>query len=299
MHQLTHHVYRAGGGHSFSSGGHSSSSSHSSSGFRSTGTSGVGGSSGGGGAGVLVLIIFVVIIVVIWLLIRKARGKGGLATPPPDAATTVQAAAPPPPPPTPDQVQEGLAAIKAHDPGFEETRFINDAERAFFTVQQAWTELKPDMSRRVMADGIWQQHRVQIEGYESAHKRNVLEGLAIANASIISASSDATYDTIVLRLLAGCADYDIDVTNDKIVRGNKDFTQWTEDWCFQRSSEATTKTEGGTMAARCPNCGAPLDLDLQGVCKYCHEAVMSGKYDWVLTRIEQVLNGSDGGGYSY
>ena len=42
-----------------------------------------------------------------------------------------------------------------------------------------------------------------------------------------------------------------------------------------------------------------VDLDLQGVCKYCHEAVMSGKYDWVLTRIEQVLNGSSGGGYSY
>ena len=39
----------------------------------------------------------------------------------------------------------------------------------------------------------------------------------------------------------------------------------------------------------CPNCGAPLDLDLAGICKYCRAPVMSGAYDWVLTRIEQVL----------
>ena len=92
-------------------------------------------------------------------------------------------------------------------------------------------------------------------------------------------------------MLAGCADYDIDTTNNKVVRGNKDFTQWTEDWMFQRSSKPSPRPKAAPCA-RCPNCGAPLDLDLQGVCKYCHEAVMSGEYDWVLTRIEQVLNGS-------
>ena len=30
-----------------------------------------------------------------------------------------------------------------------------------------------------MADGLWQQHRVQIQGYVDAHKRNVLEDLAV------------------------------------------------------------------------------------------------------------------------
>ena len=53
-------------------------------------------------------------------------------------------------------------------------------------MQEAWTELKPEMSRRVMADNIWQQHRAQIEGYREANKRNVLENLAIANAAIVS-----------------------------------------------------------------------------------------------------------------
>jgi predicted lipid-binding transport protein (Tim44 family) len=167
---------------------------------------------------------------------------------------------------------------------------LANVERAFFTVEEAWTELKPDMSRQVMADGVWQQHKSQIEGYQHNGTRNVLDGLALGHAAVIAASSDATYDTITVRLLAACADYDIEVANGKVIRGNKhDMTNWQEDWTFTRSSDATTKADGGTMQKKCPNCGAPLDVDLAGVCKYCKQGIMSGKYDWVLSRIDQVV----------
>jgi hypothetical protein len=65
-------------------------------------------------------------------------------------------------------------------------------------------------------------------------------------------------------------------------------SNWQEDWIFQRSSKATTKKDGGTLQQRCPNCGAPLDVDLTGTCKYCRAPIMSGDYDWVLARIDQV-----------
>ena len=289
--QLLDLWYRAGGGHNFGGGGgHSSSGGfHSSGGFTSSS-----GSSGGGGAivGIIILVILVVIVLVVVSALRKKGGGGptaGMVTAPSTpTAPIAPAPAAPSAAPAANGVQGGIAAIRQHDPAFDEARFVSDAERAFFTVQQAWTDLKPDMSRRVMADNIWQQHRVQIESYVSNHKRNVLENLAIANATIVGAFTDGAYDTVMLRFRAGCADYDVDTTNNKVVRGNKNFTQWTEDWCFQRSAKATTKVQGGTMAQRCPNCGAPLDLDLAGVCKYCRAPVMSGAYDWVLTRIEQV-----------
>jgi predicted lipid-binding transport protein (Tim44 family) len=293
---LTRLYLRAGGGHNFGGGGHSSGgSSGRSSGFR-TGSSSSSSSSGGIGGLIVLIFIVLIIVLIVWAVRRGKKKAGGSGTGFAAAAAAMAAAAsshqnPAPPAPTgpaTNGVAAGLDAIRAHDPGFEDDKFITDAQRSFFTVQQAWTELKPEMSRRVMADNIWQQHKVQIESYKEQHKRNVLEGLAIANANIIKAESEGGYDTIVLRLHAGCADYDVDTESNKVVRGNHDFTQWTEDWCFQRSSEATTKQGGGTMQQRCPNCGAPLDLDLAGVCKYCHEAVMSGKYDWVLTRIDQV-----------
>jgi predicted lipid-binding transport protein (Tim44 family) len=319
---------RAGGGHSFGGGGSGGRSfgGGGGSGF-SSGGGGHGffffpfffGGGGGGGA-ILGLLLFIVILVVI--VVVAARIFAMLRTPRPLGDTGARAsygAGTVPPPPTSstpwddsrpigvpeglrgamlpgsspvamasDGVAEGIAAITAHDPAFDESAFIGEAERGFFVVQQAWTELKPDLSRRVMADGIWQQHRTQIEQYVAQGRRNVLEQLAVGSARIIGAHSDQSYDTLTLRFLAACADYDIDVKSGRIVRGDRSVGQWSEDWVFQRSSAATTNPKGGTLSSKCPNCGAPLDLDLAGVCSYCKAPVMSGKYDWVLTRIDQV-----------
>ena len=277
---------------------------------------------GGGGGAILGLILFIVILVVIVVVIARvlamfrtprplgasadlgsSYGAGSVPAPPPSSSSPYDDTRPigvpeglrgamlpgsSPVAMASDGVPEGVAAITAHDPAFDESAFIGEAERAFFVVQQAWTELKPDLSRRVMADGIWQQHRTQIEQYVAQGRRNVLEQLAVGSARIVGAHSDQSYDTLTLRFLAACADYDVDVKSGKIVRGDRSVGQWTEDWVFQRASSATTKPQGGTLSSKCPNCGAPLDLDLAGVCSYCRAPVMSGKYDWVLTRIDQV-----------
>jgi predicted lipid-binding transport protein (Tim44 family) len=183
---------------------------------------------------------------------------------------------------------EGLAAIAARDPGFDREAFLEACQRCFFVVQEAWSERKPEMSRQVMADGLWQQHRVQIQGYIDEHKRNILGDLAVGSMDIVSAHTDASYDTIVVRVTAACSDYDVSDQNGKVVRGNKRVEQWAEDWTFQRSAQATTKQGGGTLSQKCPNCGAPLNVDLAGVCPYCKAPVMSGDYDWVLARISQL-----------
>lgn len=185
-------------------------------------------------------------------------------------------------------VADGLSAIRAHDPAFDENAFLSRVERAFFLVQRAWTERRPELSRQVMADSLWQQHRAQIEEYRSSGRRNVLEDLSIGRAEIVAAHSDASYDTITVRIVAACADYDVDEKG-RVVRGDRVVREFVEDWVFQRSSSATTKPDGGTMAQRCPNCGAPLDLDLAGVCSYCRQPIMGGAYDWVLSRIDQVF----------
>jgi predicted lipid-binding transport protein (Tim44 family) len=194
-------------------------------------------------------------------------------------ARAVQAASP---------VDVGLAAIKAHDPNFDLEQFTQQVERVFFIVQEAWTERKPEMSRQVMADGLWQQHRAQIQGYLDGHKRNVLDNLAVANVWPVAARSDQQHDTITVRIVAACADYDVEDTSGHVLRGGREVKQWEEDWTFQRSSSAQTQVDGTHLGDKCPNCGAPLDVDLSGQCRYCKASIMSGAYDWVLARISQV-----------
>jgi predicted lipid-binding transport protein (Tim44 family) len=194
-------------------------------------------------------------------------------------ARAVQAASP---------VDVGLVAIKAHDPNFELEQFTQQVQQVFFIVEQSWSERKPEMSRQVMADGIWQQQRVQVQSYTDNHKRNVLEYLAVSNIWPVAASSDARFDILTVRIVAASADYDVDDQSGKMVRGDKQVKPWEEDWTFQRSSTAQTKAGGSTLGSKCPNCGAPLDVDLAGSCRYCKASIMSGAYDWVLARISQV-----------
>jgi predicted lipid-binding transport protein (Tim44 family) len=185
-------------------------------------------------------------------------------------------------------VDTGLAAIKAHDPNFELEQFTQQVQKVFFIVQEAWSERKPEMARKVMADGLWQTHRAQIQGYLDARKRNMLDYLTVSNIWPVAASSDEHFDVITVRIVAACTDYDVDDRTGRVVRGDKQVKPWEEDWTFQRSSAARTRTGGSTLGSKCPNCGAALDVDLTGTCSYCKASVMSGDYDWVLARISQV-----------
>ena len=48
-----------------------------------------------------------------------------------------------------------------------------------------------------------------------------------------------------------------------------------------------TSNKSGTLENTCPSCGAPLSLTQIGECRYCKAAVTSGKFDWVVSRIDQ------------
>ncbi len=198
---------------------------------------------------------------------------------PVDHARAVQASHP---------LDVGLAAIKAHDPAFDLEQFTQRAQQVFFTVQQGWVERNPDLSRRVMADGLWQAQRFQVQSYLEAHRRNVVDNLAVANIWPVAASCSSSTDVVTVRILAACTDYDVDDATGAVVRGDTEVRSWAEDWTFQRSSSAVTRPGGTTMGERCPNCGAPLDVDIAGSCRYCKAPIMSGDYDWVLARISQV-----------
>jgi predicted lipid-binding transport protein (Tim44 family) len=185
-----------------------------------------------------------------------------------------------------DAVAAGLAAIHAHDAGFDEDAFLATAERCFFAVEEAWNQQRPELSQPVMADEAWQRQKAEIESYRSAGERNVLDNLTVAKATILDAETDDGHDVITVRFRAASANYDVDAASGRVVRGNHQMAFWEQDWVFRRSSKVTT--EGGAASGqRCPNCGAPLDVDIAGVCKNCKASVRGSDADWMVLRASQ------------
>jgi hypothetical protein len=89
-----------------------------------------------------------------------------------------------------------------------------------------------------------------------------------------------------VRMTATCADYEVDEKTGRMIFGSRSPSQFVEYWTFQRSVGVQT-TDRSILDRVCPNCGAPLEINQVGECRYCRAAVTSGRFDWVLSRIEQ------------
>jgi predicted lipid-binding transport protein (Tim44 family) len=190
-----------------------------------------------------------------------------------------------PPPPDPHNVRQGLAAIASHDSSFREDALIDYARRAVPVVLRAWSDRDSRLSHRVMAPLIWEQQKEDIDAYRADGRRNVLEDLTIRQAAIVAASSDARYDTAVVRLRLAAADYDLATQTHALIRGSRTVATWEEDWVFQRLLAGPPPTSG---QATCSRCGAPVDLDVAGVCGSCDAELHAPPPPWLLTRIDVV-----------
>jgi predicted lipid-binding transport protein (Tim44 family) len=181
----------------------------------------------------------------------------------------------------------GVAAINTHDPAFDENVFLAQVQRLFFAVLEAWTARKPGLSQGVMTSLIWEEQKAQIARYREGGWRNMLSKLKFTSAVVAGAISDSGFDTVTVRINANSADYDVDAGG-HVIRGDTEPWDWTEDWIFQRPSTADTGRPGTITAQACPSCGASVNVDITSICPFCDAAVISGKFGWLLTRIDRV-----------
>ncbi len=113
-----------------------------------------------------------------------------------------------------------------------------------------------------------------------------MEDLAVTEIAFAAASRSPRQEHITVRIDATAVDYEVDERDGRIVFGDRQPRPFTEYWTFQRTA-GTSTPDKGLLDHTCPNCGAPAELNQVGECAYCRAAITSGRYDWVLARIDQ------------
>jgi predicted lipid-binding transport protein (Tim44 family) len=182
--------------------------------------------------------------------------------------------------------ETGMTTIRTADPNFDPEVFRRRAEQAFMALQQAWQDRDLHASRPFMSPGLYLGWSSQVQQLIDLHKKNVLEGLRVGAIDVVKVVHGQAFDDVTVRVAATCADYEVDEKSGKVIFGSRTPSQFVEYWTFQRS--VATQTTGRSILDKvCPNCGAPLEINQVGECKYCNAAVTSGRFDWVLSRIEQ------------
>ncbi len=191
-------------------------------------------------------------------------------------------------------IAAGVANLCAADPNFAMPAFQARAKAAFLALQDAWCRQNLDAGRAFLSPGAYFSWAAQLETLAAEQRRNVMENIEVRAVEPVQIVHGRVFDDVTVRITAAAADYEVDPAG-KIVFGDRTVRPFTEDWTFQRSVGVATLNKPGTLENTCPSCGAPVSLNQIGECRYCKAAVTSGKFDWVVSHIEQYEGGSSGG----
>ncbi|MBN1618822.1 Tim44 domain-containing protein [Candidatus Dojkabacteria bacterium] len=294
---------RAGGGEDFGDGGFDSGGGSGDSGSSSGSTWVDVGSTSGGGSGAdlpvccSVPLFIVIVIVVIIYFIMKSRN-----TNPASSTSFGQSFSTTPTAPvgsggasatnksmTSEEIEAQLKKLKELDPDFNEQKFKTHAKKVFMAVQEGWTKQDQKVCRPFMTEDVYQSHEMQIQNMKGAKVINVLENIVVGSVDFAKIDLDDKTHKITMKVRASMKDYKVSAEDpSKIISGTKQQTPpFTEYWVFMRKATLKTKAKDGIFDRKCPNCGAPIDVDVAGTCKYCDANVVNGDYDWVLSEIIQ------------
>ena len=183
-------------------------------------------------------------------------------------------------------VAEGIANLRTADPGFALDGFQVRVKAAFLALQDAWCQQNLDAGRAFLSPGAYFSWRAQLETLAAEGRRNMMENISVRSVEPVQVVHGRVFDDLTVRISAAAADFETD-KDGKVVFGDRTVRPFTEEWTFQRSVGVATAQKPGTLENTCPSCGAPVSLNQIGECRYCKAAVTSGKFDWVVSRIEQ------------
>jgi hypothetical protein len=180
---------------------------------------------------------------------------------------------------------EARAAFEQQNPNFQWGEFMARANLIFNELQAAWSTLDWERARPHETDSIFQMHRYWIEAYKRQGLRNALDNCRVTSIQPVKITGDAFYNSITLRIGAEGQDYTVDSSGRVVAGSKRNKRRWTEYWTFIRNREAKPVHSRADLS--CPNCGAPLKINVTGICEFCGGKVTSGEFDWVLSKIEQ------------
>ena len=182
-------------------------------------------------------------------------------------------------------LQNVMAYFQQNNPKFNWAEFDARARLIFDELQLAWSSLQWERARPHETDNIFQMHQYWIEAYKRQGLRNALDNFRITAMQPVKIKEDAFYNSITMRIWAEGNDYTVDVSGKVVSGSQKKLRRWSEYWTFIRNRNA--KSAHSRADLNCPNCGAPLKVNVTGICEFCHGKVTSGEFDWVLSKIEQ------------
>jgi hypothetical protein len=177
------------------------------------------------------------------------------------------------------------AELAREDPAVTQQALDARLRLIYDELNAAWSRRDLGGARPYVSDGLFDYLKYWVTAYERQGMRNALEGMRIVEWKTVKILRDRHYDSLTVRLWGSGRDYTVRQTTGDVVSGDPKHDRfYSEYWTLIRGAgvKGAPRTD-----KTCPNCGAPLDVNMAGQCEHCGAKITSGEFDWVLSKIEQ------------
>lgn len=182
---------------------------------------------------------------------------------------------------------QNLQTLLDRDPHFSKQQFLLRVSDVFVALQQAWTAKDWRTIRTFESNNLYDQHARQLQQYIDKKQTNVVEDISVLETRIESYEEDEENSYLNAIIIARYCDYVIEDESGRVIKGKEGHRYiMTYRMQFMRKLDAKTENQTQTKATQCPNCGAPLAINQNGICEYCGAEVTTGANQWVLSALQ-------------
>lgn len=177
------------------------------------------------------------------------------------------------------------ASLAGDDPQYSEEAIAKRLTAIYTVLNESWSNRNLTPARPYVSDSMYHYLGYWISAYRRQQLRNLLEDMRLTNWVPVKLVRDKYYDALTVRIWGTGKDSTIHLPTQRVVGGSRTVERpYSEYWTLIRAAGA----HGAARAdANCPNCAAPLKVNMAGACDYCGAHLTRGEFDWVLSKIEQ------------
>lgn len=182
------------------------------------------------------------------------------------------------------------AQIKANDKDFDRAEIIAWSKKIFTKLQRTWTQKEWEEIRIFETNRLFEQHKIQAQGYKNNYQINIVEVIGITKAYFSDYRIAGDKEILEITLKAKMKDYIIDETSKQVLMGNPKQVKINK-YLLAFERKYGTKTKQGPIkinSVTCHNCGAPTKITSAGACEYCGSVITTEDYNWCLANLERL-----------
>ncbi len=187
---------------------------------------------------------------------------------------------------TPDSRLTPMEEYTRLDPGFDAAALTEKLSNLYVQMQNCWTARDIEPVRPFFTDALWSQMDRQLDLLRRGGRTNYVERIAVLGVALRGYYQAGGEDHLVAEVRARIVDYTLEDQSGKLLSGDRGREKFmTYEWELTRPGGQTTAAGDGVRTVNCPNCGAPLSLNVSARCPYCGSLVELHEHDWAICAI--------------